>query len=76
MENGAPIDAHVSLVGTTSNTAFTDGVGAAKAIAASPVARVCYARNWVRYAFGRQDTPGDSCSVAERKLAFSASSAE
>lgn len=64
MENGAAIDAHGSLVGTSSNTAFTDGVGAVKAIAASPEARVCYARNWVRYAFGRQDTPGDSCAVA------------
>jgi hypothetical protein len=64
MENGAPIDAHGTLVGTGANAPFTDAVSAAQAIAASPEARVCYARNWVRYAFGRQDTPGDSCSVA------------
>jgi hypothetical protein len=64
MENGAAIDAHGSLVGTAANAAFNDGVAAAQAIAASPEARVCYARNWVRYAFGRQETPGDSCSVA------------
>ena len=64
MENGAAVDAHGTLVGTAANTTFIDGVSAAQAIAASPEARSCYARNWVRYAFGRQETTGDSCSVA------------
>ena len=63
-ENGVTIDARGTLVATATNAPFTDAVGAAQAIAASPEARTCYARNWVRYAFGRPEATGDSCSVA------------
>ena len=63
-ENGAPIDATGSLAGTAGNPSFSDGISESAAIAASPEAHSCYAKHWVRYAFGRQETDGDSCAVA------------
>ena len=64
MENGAPIDATGTLAGTRDNVAFTDGVSESAALAAAPEARACYATTWVRYAFGRAETTGDSCAVS------------
>jgi hypothetical protein len=67
-ENGVAIDANGSLVGTAAARAggatFTDGVTASQMLAESPEARSCYATTWVRYAFGRQEGTGDSCSIA------------
>ena len=67
-ENGVTIDASGALVGTAAanagNASFTDAIMASRLIAQSPEARSCYAKTWVRYAFGRQETAGDSCSVA------------
>jgi hypothetical protein len=67
-ENGVQIDATGNLAGTAAAVAggatFTDGVSESAQIAASIEARSCYATHWVRYAFGRQETTGDSCAVA------------
>ncbi len=67
-ENGVPIDATGNLAGTAAaaagNATFTDGISESAAIATSIEARACYATHWVRYAFGRQETPSDSCAVA------------
>ena len=67
-ENGFPIDATGTLAGTAAATAgmasFTDAISESRLIAASPEARRCYATQWVRYAFGRQETTSDSCPVA------------
>jgi hypothetical protein len=63
-----PIDATGNLAGTAAaaagNATFTDGISESAAIATSIEARACYATHWVRYAFGRQETPSDSCAVA------------
>jgi Protein of unknown function (DUF1592)/Protein of unknown function (DUF1588)/Protein of unknown function (DUF1595)/Protein of unknown function (DUF1587)/Protein of unknown function (DUF1585) len=67
-ENGVTIDATGKLAGTAAaaagNASFTDAVSESQLIASSPEGRSCYAINWVRYAFGRQESPGDSCAVA------------
>ncbi len=67
-ENGVTIDATGNLAGTAAAAAggatFTDGVSESAALAASIEARSCYAKHWVRYAFGRQETASDSCAVA------------
>ncbi len=67
-ENGVTINATGSLAGTaaakTGGATFTDAVSASQQLATAPEARTCYATNWVRYAFGRQTTAGDSCSIA------------
>ena len=67
-ENGVAIDATGILAGTKAavagNASFTDAISESQLIAASPEARSCYATTWMRYAFGRQETAGDSCAVA------------
>ena len=62
-ENGVTIDATGTLAATKQNTAFTDGVSASAAIAASMEGRSCYTTQWVRYAFGRAEAVGDSCAI-------------
>jgi hypothetical protein len=32
-------------------------------IAASPEAEACYAKTWIRYAFGRSESSGDTCAI-------------
>jgi Protein of unknown function (DUF1592)/Protein of unknown function (DUF1588)/Protein of unknown function (DUF1595)/Protein of unknown function (DUF1585)/Protein of unknown function (DUF1587) len=62
-ENGKPVDASGSLVGTAKNLAFNGGVEMAKAIAASPESQACYAKQWLRYSFGREEKEGDACAI-------------
>jgi hypothetical protein len=64
MENGAAIDATGTLAATASNTAFTNGVSASAAIAASPEGRNCYSATWTRYAFGRAEAVSDRCAIS------------
>ncbi len=52
---------------------FAGAVELATRIAASPRARDCLASNWYTYAFGRQEQPEDSCSLAQLKKRFQAS---
>ncbi|MES1172307.1 MAG: DUF1592 domain-containing protein [Bacteroidota bacterium] len=63
-ENGVTIDASGTLAGAAGNPAFADAVAASRLIAESAEARSCYAKTWIRYAFGRQETTGDSCAIA------------
>jgi hypothetical protein len=69
MENGEPIDATGTLVGTKDAEPFRNGVELSQAIASSPEAQLCYAKNWFRYTVGRAETEADSCDlsrIAER----------
>ena len=63
MENGQPVDATGTLAGTASQPAFSNAIEEAAAIAASPEAQGCYAKTWLRYAFGRVESGGDACAV-------------
>jgi hypothetical protein len=63
-ENGVPIDASGTLVGTERNAAFANGVEMSRAIAESPEARACYVKNWLRYTFGRAEGAADSCAIS------------
>jgi hypothetical protein len=66
-ENGQGIDATGSLATTAAaaggQARFSNAIEEAALIAASPEAQACYAKTWVRYAFGRVESPGDSCAV-------------
>jgi hypothetical protein len=66
-ENGLAIDATGSLAGTVAgaagNASFSNALEESAALAASPEAQACYATNWVRYAFGRAESPGDMCAI-------------
>jgi hypothetical protein len=67
-ENGFPIDATGTLAGTTEAAAgrgaFSNAIEESALIAASPEAAACYAKTWVRYAFGRPESAGDTCAIA------------
>jgi hypothetical protein len=64
MENGVMVDASGMLAGTAAKPAFGNGIELSAAIAASPEARLCYAKNWFRYTLGRAETDGDGCALA------------
>jgi Protein of unknown function (DUF1592)/Protein of unknown function (DUF1588)/Protein of unknown function (DUF1595)/Protein of unknown function (DUF1587)/Protein of unknown function (DUF1585) len=63
-ENGEPIDASGVLAGTEQRAPFSNGVELSHAIAGAPEAQLCYAKNWFRYTFGRQETDADSCDLS------------
>jgi hypothetical protein len=62
-ENGKPVDASGSLVGTAKNQSFSTPPQMAKAIADAPESRGCYAKQWLRYSFGRSEGDGDTCAL-------------
>jgi len=62
-ENGKPIDASGSLVGTALNQSFSNPVELARAIADAPEAHSCFAKQWLRYGFGREEKEGDACAL-------------
>lgn len=67
-ENGVTIDASGMLVGTAAAASgqanFQNAIEASALIAESPEARACYAKNWLRYAYGRAEQPADECALA------------
>jgi hypothetical protein len=63
LENGEPIDATGVLAGTADKAPFASGIELSRAIAHAPEAKLCYAKNWFRYTFGRQETDADSCEL-------------
>jgi hypothetical protein len=64
-ENGEPIDATGSVLLDGEATSYANGTEMLDAIAASDDARDCYARNWLRYAYGRDDREADTSTLAE-----------
>jgi hypothetical protein len=75
-ENGLPVDQSGEVIDT--GDPLLDGVvgGAselATRMAESPVVRDCVATQWYRYAMGRVEETGDTCSLADAKARFAAS---
>ena len=64
-ENGVAIDASGELAGTAAHPSFVSGVELARAVSEAPEARTCYARNWFRYVFGREETDADACALGQ-----------
>lgn len=66
-ENGQAIDATGILADTAAGAAgtasFANAIQESALIAASPEAQACYAKTWLRYAFGRVESDGDKCAV-------------
>jgi hypothetical protein len=62
-DRGQAIDASdmVKLDGAT--VTFTDAAGLATALASSPQARECFAKQWVRFALDRFEQPGEAGAV-------------
>ncbi len=58
-EKGAPVDASGTVKIGDATLGFVGGKELASQIASLPEAQACYARNWLRYAWGRADTDAD-----------------
>jgi hypothetical protein len=62
-ENNEPIDASGTITASDVNGNFVGAVGLAKKLAGSQDVQSCYAKQWFRYAYGRGETKGDSCTT-------------
>ncbi len=64
-ENGVPVDATGSLLGTAAGTVDFDGLGElAVTLAESPEAQACLVRYWSYFAYGVAAWPEDTCVQA------------
>lgn len=65
LDNGEPVDASgTAMLGGAEETSFTSATDLSEAIARSPTALRCYARQWVRYAYARQSA-ADRCTIEQ-----------
>jgi hypothetical protein len=72
-ENGVPIDARGAIVGTASSDRSVNGaVEMAQAVAASPDAHACFARQVFRFTMGVRDRDEDACAVERLSAGFAA----
>jgi hypothetical protein len=63
-ENGKPIDAEGEIVRADVAGAFVGAVALERKLAASRQAARCFVTQWFRYAYGRNETPEDRCTLA------------
>lgn len=74
-ENGHPIDASGEIVGGTDSLAgeFYGVKELAQKLAGSELVQDCVSTQWFRFATGRNEAPGDECSLATLQQSFAAS---
>jgi len=70
-DNGLPVDASGSVVGTDVDGPFNGGVELSKKLSNSKTVATCVATNWFQYALGRELTDADSCRLAKLNLTLS-----
>jgi hypothetical protein len=71
-DQNLPVDASGSIPLDGKTQTFSDAVGLAKLLAASPQAQACFARQLTRYALRRWDGAADAASVQSAADAFKA----
>lgn len=72
-ENGYDVDPSGAIVGTAaSDQPVADAIELTQALTASAEVQECFARQVFRYAFGRQDTAEDECSLRAATEAYRA----
>jgi len=72
-ENGHDVDSSGAIVGrASSDRAVADAIELTRALADSAEVQDCFSRQLFRYAFGRQDTASDECSVRAAADAYRA----
>lgn len=72
-ENGLPVDVSGEVLGTADpelEGVFQGTAALSARLAGSRRVRDCIATNWYRYAFGRMETPQDTCSLDDVKARF------
>jgi hypothetical protein len=69
-----PVDSEGELTGTRNNDGpVKNAAELARRLATADEVRECVARQWLRYALGREETPDESASLATALAAFRAS---
>ncbi|MBL4688319.1 MAG: DUF1592 domain-containing protein [Nannocystaceae bacterium] len=64
-ENGEPIDASGGAPGLDPELSIVGGAQLARALAGSPKATECFARQWLRFSLGRLEFDQDNSTVAD-----------
>ena len=73
VDKGKPVDAAGELTGTDVDGPFTGAPALARKLSSSQTVRDCLVTQWFRYAYGRDVTPRDACTVATLNRVFTAS---
>lgn len=71
-DNGADVDASGTFKLDGADVVFNDAVELSRILATSDTVRSCFAKQWFRFALGRQETPSDAQSLASIQSAFAA----
>jgi len=66
-EDGNPVDASGTVVGTDVEGAFSDTAGLIDKLATSAQVRSCFTQQWFRFSSGREATDADACSLARTR---------
>ena len=69
-DQGLPIDSSGSLSGSDVDGAFADHRELVAKLAGSAQVRSCLVKNWFRYAYGRDQSDADACSLSQLEGAF------
>ncbi len=69
-EKDQPIDSTGALEGTDVDGLFADGVELSQRLAGSAMVRSCVARQWTRFALGREAEDGDARTLAQLSCGF------
>jgi hypothetical protein len=72
-DGGRPVDSSGELLESDVNGAFNGPAELAHKLAASPQVAQCFARQWFRYAYGRDESAADACSVSSLERAMAES---
>ena len=72
MDNGFPVDAKTNLMGTDVDRPIDGAVQLAEAFAGSRQVQRCATVEWFRYAFGRNETTRDQCTISALDEKFGA----
>jgi hypothetical protein len=70
VDDGLPVDASGSIIGTDVDGPFTGGVELSKKLAQSKTVQTCVAQSWFQYALGRDLATEDACRLAKLNLAL------
>lgn len=75
-DNGSAVDASGELIGTDVDGPFRGAVELSERLASSRTVQRCAAQNWLRYAFGRDDNPADTCLAEQLAESMAASNGD
>jgi len=70
MDNGQPVDSTGTLNIDGADKSFADALELTKILSTSDTVRSCFAKQWFRFAVGRNETDADAASLASIATAF------